>query len=420
MNHLEENHHDELSLFSPPPANTGIERREWIEFRPNNQITGDSPVEFTIPPQSAAYIDLKRSSLKVKLRLTKADGTLIKKDANVGLINLPLQAIFSVVECSLQQTPVAQMGSNYPYKAYIDTLLETGKGEKVLLNSQFFLKDTPGHHDNADVITGSNTALYRRSRYTDEGRILEMEGPLHLDVFRQNRLLLNGVALTLKLWPSMNPFRLMSSDDDAAYRVQILDAALKLYLQKPNAGVLMAHNQLLGNSTAMYPFISSHIKIASVSQGEYGFIENNLFQGDVPTQLIVALVSSEAYSGSYKKSPFNFQGFDCNFLALYIDGQSYPCQPLQCNFGEKNYVDAYKTLASFRDDVDISYSDFGGGYALFVLNVDDRLDFNAKRRGDCRLEIKFGTSLPESVTVLMYGKFPKIMHVDQSRRVLLQ
>lgn len=420
MTHFEENHEDELSLFSPPPANTGIQRREWIEFRPTNQITGDSPLEFTIPPQSATYMDLKRSSLKVKLRLLNENGSAIAKDTNVGLVNLPLQAIFSEVECSLQQTSVTQLGSNYPFRAYIDTLLESGANDRVKLDSQLFVKDQSGHHDDADVRIGSNTGLYRRSKYTDEGRILELEGPLHLDVFRQNRLLLNGIGLTLKLRPSQDAFRLMSSDVDANYRVQLLDATFNLCLQKPNAGVLMAHNQLLGDATAMYPYVSSDFKKGTASKGEYGFIANNLFQGDVPTQLIVALVSSEAFSGSYKKSPFNFQGFDCNFLALYVDGQSYPSQPLQPNFAGRNYVDAYRSLSTFRDDVDLSYLDFAGGYALFVLNIDDRLDFNAKRRGDCRLEIKFAKALPESVTVLMYGKFPKVMHVDQSRRVLLQ
>lgn len=420
MNHLEENHEDELSLFSPPPANTGIQRREWIEFRPTNQISADAPLDFSIPPQSAAYMDLKRSSLKVKLRLLNADGSAIPKEANVGLVNLPLHAVFAEVECSLQQTPVAQMGSNYPYKAYIDTLLETGVNENVPLSSQLFVKDNAGHHDESDVRNGSNTGLYVRSMYTDESKIVEMEGRLHLDVFRQNRLLLNGIAMTLKLWPSKNAFRLMSSDDAADYRLQILDATFKLCLQKPNAGVLMAHNKLLTDATAMYPFVSTHFKTASVSKGEYGFVENNLFQGDVPSQLIVALVSSESFSGSYKRSPFNFQGFDCNFLGLYVDGQSYPSQPLQPNFPGRNYVDAYKTLSAFRDDVDVSYREYAGGFAIFVLNVDDRLDFNAKRRGDCRLEIKFGTPLAESVTVLMYAKFPKVMHVDQSRRVMLQ
>ena len=83
-------------------------------------------------------------------------------------------------------------------------------------------------------------------------------------------------------------------------------------------------------------------------------------------------------------------------------------------------MEAHRTLSAFRNNVDVSYSDYGGGYVIYVPNVDDDVDFNTKRRGDCRLEIRFDTALPESVTVLMYGKFPRIVHVDQSRSVLLQ
>ena len=164
--------------------------------------------------------------------------------------------------------------------------------------------------------------------HTDEGRLLELEGSLHLDVFRQKRLIVNGVSLTLKLWPSKNAFRLMSGDEGAAYAVQSLDASFKLCLQKSNAGVLIAHSKLSANGTAMYPYVSTSFKIASLSKGEYSHSENNLFQGDVPSQLIVGLVSRESFSGNYKKSPFNFQPFDCNFLSLYVDGQSYPAKPL--------------------------------------------------------------------------------------------
>jgi hypothetical protein len=116
----------------------------------------------------------------------------------------------------------------------------------------------------------------------------------------------------------------------------------------------MAHSKLLANGTAMYPYVSTSFKIASLSKGEYSHNERNLFQGDVPSQLIVGLVSSEAFIGNYKKSLFNFQTFDCYLLALYVDGQSYPTKPLQPNFTEENYVEAYRTLSAFRSDVDVS------------------------------------------------------------------
>ena len=121
MNHLEENHSDGLSVFEHPPTNTSIQSKEWIEYRPINQITDNAALEFLIPSQSVGYMDLKRSCLKFKVRLVDSSDKPIVK--NVGLVNLELHSIFSRVDCSLQQTPLEQTGTNYPYKAGIDTLL---------------------------------------------------------------------------------------------------------------------------------------------------------------------------------------------------------------------------------------------------------------------------------------------------------
>ncbi|VDI75196.1 Hypothetical predicted protein [Mytilus galloprovincialis] len=100
-----------------------------------------------------------------------------------------------------EKTAVGQTGTNYPYKAYIDTLLSTSANDKVELESQMFIKETAGH-DDPNVRGGSNTGLYIRGEYTKEGRILELEGPIHSDIFQQNRLIINGVSLSLRLHQS--------------------------------------------------------------------------------------------------------------------------------------------------------------------------------------------------------------------------
>ena len=140
MNHLEENHEDGLLIFTPPPANTAIQSRPWIEYRLLNQIIEYATLDFVVLPQSTGYMNLRRSTLRVRFRLLDATGSHIGKDTNVALFNLPLRTLFSQVDCSLQQTAGTQAGPNYPYKT-----------------SQLFEKDTSGHHDDADIRTGSNT-----------------------------------------------------------------------------------------------------------------------------------------------------------------------------------------------------------------------------------------------------------------------
>lgn len=78
-------------------------------------------------------------------------------------------------------------------------------------------------------------------------------------------------------------------------------------------------------------------------------------------------------------------------------------------------MEAYRTLTAIRKDVDISLSDYSGGYALYVLNVDENVDVNTKRRGDYRLEVRLrGTALSKSVTLLMYGKFRSMFRIGFS------
>ena len=107
-------------------------------------------------------------------------------------------------------------------------------------------------------------------------------------------------------------------------------------------------------------------------------------------------------------------------VGFYVDGQSYPSQPLCPNYEAKQYIDSYRTLTTFRKDVNIDRYDYTEGYCLYVLEVDPYYSFNIKRKGHCRLEMKFAKPLPESVTLILYATFPEILHIDASRSVYVR
>ena len=96
------------------------------------------------------------------------------------------------------------------------------------------------------------------------------------------------------------------------------------------------------------------------------------------------------------------QPFDCYFIGLYIDWHTYPVKHVQPNVPGNNYVEAYRTLAAFKKDINVSLLEFKRGYTLFIFDINENTDFTTKRRGDCRLELRFGTAFAESVTLLMY------------------
>ena len=296
---------EELLLFSFPPSDTALQSREWIEYRPVNQITGSTVLDFNIPSQYSAYNDLKNSRLNVKLRLTNNDGTPLKDGEVVGLVNLPLQTIFRQVDVTFQQTQVSHTGTNYPYKAYIDTILKTNLStQENLLTSQLFYKDKGP--DTNDAKTGSNGGLFELAVATIGGKIVDLEGPLFLDLFEQSRVLVNGVSIGIKLWPSLDAFRLITDSLTPNQKVQIVDVRFKLCVQRLNGGALVAHEKLLQEQPAMYPYLRSEIKATSIAMGQYGLSVDDLFQGLVPSKLIVGWVSSAAYMETMGKTHSTF------------------------------------------------------------------------------------------------------------------
>ena len=135
---------------------------------------------------------------------------------------------------------------------------------------------------------------------------------------------------------------------------------------------------MIKTEPAIYPYLKSDINTTSIASGQYSFSVDDVFQGLVPGKLIVGLVSSAAYMGDYRKNPFYFRDYDCSSVGFYVDGQSYPSQPLRLNYEANQYIDSYRTLTTFRKDVNIDRYDYtegycpGGGSLLFLQYQEKR------------------------------------------------
>ena len=53
------------------------------------------------------------------------------------------------------------------------------------------------------------------------GEIVDLEGPLLNDVFQQPKLRLKGVGICIKLWPSLDAYRLISDSLTSDQKVQM-------------------------------------------------------------------------------------------------------------------------------------------------------------------------------------------------------
>ena len=97
----------------------------------------------------------------------------------------------------------------------------------------------------ATTVDGGNTGLVERRRYIAESRIVEMMGRLHVDLFLQDRFLIKGVSVNIRLVRSKDAFSLMAGGQNPVYKVQIVDAVLFARKAVLSSTVQMAHIKTL-------------------------------------------------------------------------------------------------------------------------------------------------------------------------------
>lgn len=119
----------ELDIFSKLPIQTTVESGSLHSYRPITSISNDGPIEFVVSGSSNdEYLDLGRVYLYVKVRLTTMvapapAGQPPIPPGTVGPVNNWLHSMFSQVDVYLNQKCITPPNNCYPYRAYIENLL---------------------------------------------------------------------------------------------------------------------------------------------------------------------------------------------------------------------------------------------------------------------------------------------------------
>ena len=123
------------------------------------------------------------------------------------------------------QKPVSPPTNAYAYRGYIETLLNYGPSAKKA-----------GKMDNGE---DDNAGLVAHRKLLSTTKSVDLIGHLHCDVFNQEKLLVNGVEVRVRLVRSRDSFCLMDLID--LYSVHIEEANLLVRRVKISPSVLLAH-----------------------------------------------------------------------------------------------------------------------------------------------------------------------------------
>ncbi|XP_067414185.1 uncharacterized protein F54H12.2-like [Emydura macquarii macquarii] len=321
----------ELDLFQIAPTQTSIEKSIYIEVPLLLAITEASHLSFFIAENGIDYMDLNNTLLYLCCKIVKGDGIALARDAVVGLVNYPMASIFSQLDVMLGDRFISQSNDCYPYRAFIEAMLNYSVDTLATqFSAGLFFKDTPGQHKDT-ALDSKNLGFVRRPNLTAQSRIIELLGHLHSDLFFQEKLLLNGVHVKIKLTRSKDAFCLMGNGAEG-YNLRIVSAFLFVKKVRLAPGIRLGHTEALLIANAKYPVDCMGMEVISIPAGSRVSNHENLFLGQLPKMLVLGFVDNDAFSGSYAKNPLHFKHYDINFVALYVGGEQIPTKPLQPDF----------------------------------------------------------------------------------------
>ena len=250
---------------------------------------------------------------------------------------------------------------------------------------------------------------------------------MHSDITTLRKYIPTGIKIKFDFQRNDDKFSLLSHDTKTDFIIELGEMKMSCKRYKPAKTFIdFYQNQLSLGKTPSLPIDRSLIKTYVVNSGVTDLSAYNLIRGSqLPEQIIIGIVSQEAYNGSMNKNPFNFQNFDIREASLIVNGVNEPAELYKLNVDIGDKVDMF---ASFLDNTGvhtddrefgISLEDYYGGSFLMAW---DRTPDNCNRyhrhkmgSGTIDINIKTGNPLPETVTVIVYTTYSSDIIIREGR-----
>ena len=190
-----------LDLFLLPPTQSSFQNGKPIDYHPITSVSNGGSIEFKVSGSGKEFLDAC-SCLYLKVKISKADGSNLDGTNTVGFTNYPIARVFNQVDVILGGKLISSATNAYAHRSILGVLLNCDKeAAEPQLGCGLFCKDTAGQVEEMDISADPvlNTGLGTRSGCTKTSKIVELQGRIHSDLFDQEKLILNGVDLMVKL-----------------------------------------------------------------------------------------------------------------------------------------------------------------------------------------------------------------------------
>lgn len=413
---------NELDLFASNPTNASIISDNYAILSGGTLKGDESQINFSVPA-TEFYTDLTSIFLKLEIKLSKLDESIITDTDKIGVINNFGHSIFDKVKVLLGPTGIqkeVETEGNYAYKAYfLNILNHDSHAQTTWLRNCLFIKDDPFQFDNVEIDETKSDKnvgyINRRKRVLDAKSIVDLKFQLHCDIFHLHKYLISGIPIRIELIKNNNNFILMGS---SGFKASIIKAVLSVRQCEISNSVKLAHIAALQIGSIKYPLKQNNIQVQTLLSGALSY-EYIISSKVLPNKIVFAFVEDSAYNGSLTKNPFNFQHFNLSDFILKINSKTIH---LQVDYDNDKYVEAYNELCDSLDfSTNITRHDFKGGNAFYVFNLNsDKGCFgqnNLLKTGSIQIELKFAKIFSVALKLIIFTENTNQIEIDKDYNI---
>lgn len=424
-------HHSLTEQFPSPIQSFNIEsgvlsriNRDYLPINANldSAQINDNYIEFNLNSSDREFFNCEKIFLELQLQILKPDGTPIDDGDSVSVIDSLGSSIIAGCNVYLNSTPVESnphFGIWNTVKSYLSMGTEDHKTHGIM-NFQKHIDTECVNTVTAAYFADASISDHERKIIQSTKNIIHLFSPLKLDISSSKIFLLDNVEIRIRLDLQPANFILLTHTDiDYKYKINLA----KLHVEKitPQPSALLSLNDSLRKESSFIQYMINKpsIKNHVYPRGYRNLTLDNVFNGFIPSKMILFFISQQALSGSYQRNPLYLKNCGISSIRVEIDGNVH-----SVNSG--NFTDRYaqylsNTLQNISsNDNMISVPNFKSGRTIFVydLQASDSDDvLHIEKRGNIRLNIQLSHALTENVSLFAIGISTGNVYINSDRIV---
>lgn len=415
---------DSTLLFEPAKIEQSLVKSQLIEHKPISAVTSEeSQVKFYIPGTSDSFIDLSMSQLRIVMKIVKDDGSDLADDDVVSTVQLPIASMFNQIDMEINGKSVSSSTKLYAYRAMMETVMESGRDECWM---------TPaGYHFSDEGDTKVDPAFFTAfaPRYAKSAQV-EIQGPLFLDLFTQNKLIPPQCAIMLRMTRASNEFSLYAKDDVKKYRIKIKDMSLILTHCELQPEYRLGIERSVMTKLMQFPMKQIEMRSYMIGKGSYTHTEHYAYMGRVPRRVVFGMVRDVNASGSIVTDPFLFEHFNLSHIEVLLNGVTYPSHSVIIDMSNPpwsaagTYAETMQSLGKLSGaETGLSITKWASN--KFLIATDFHLAMGAdsdclvrNEKGQLSISLQFSQPIADQVQLVLYIEMNGVMQMDATRNII--